>query len=102
MTVRWPRVLSPGSLGGRIALATVALLAIVQALSVAVLVLSRPSPPPVFDPYWLARQLADLASAAAERPPGQRAALLDAHVSAPWLGFGDEHASQHRPFSLSA
>ena len=87
MTVRWPRVLSPGSLGGRIALATVALLAIVQALSVAVLVLSRPSPPPVFDPYWLARQLADLASAAAERPPGQRAALLDAHVTAPWLGF---------------
>ena len=87
MKIALPRRLLPLSLGGQIALATAGLLAIVQLCSIAVLVLSRPAPPPVFDPYWLSHQIATLAAGAAGRERDERIAWLDRQEAARWLGF---------------
>ena len=81
------RRLLPRSLGTQIALATVALLAVVQACSVAILVLTRPPPPPIFDPDWLSQRLAALAVGAGAEPAAERRAWLDGQAEARWFEF---------------
>ncbi len=88
------RRLLPRSLGTQIALATVGLLAVVQLCSVAILVLTRPPPPPIFDPDWLSQRLAALAVEAGKIPSAERASWLDSQPEAHWFDF---HLSDGHP-----
>ncbi|MBI1243887.1 MAG: HAMP domain-containing protein [Alphaproteobacteria bacterium] len=91
------RRLLPRSLGTQIALSTVALLAVVQACSVAILVLTRPPPPPIFDPDWLSQRLAALAVSVGGVEPGDRMAWLEAQPEAHWLEFSVSGARPPAP-----